>query len=107
LPILALILGNVREKVGGIKGPNGKIRGLLDNPKNSLIIHDSPLHLAPLGEPEERDGFNSDNQCGIFVESKDTFIEGQSFDEPFIVEFSEVTPLEEDLIPFMLSLPLT
>jgi len=51
--------------------------------------------LAPLGESEERDGFNSNDQCSIFVELKDTFIEGQSFNKPSIMEFSEVTPLEE------------
>ena len=55
---------NLRDYEGGvgrIKGPNRKIRGLLDSPKNSLIIHDSPLRLAPFGEHEEKDGFNSDD----------------------------------------------
>ena len=52
--------------------------------------------MAPLGELEEGDGFETDgsfdNQCGTLVESEDTFTKEHSLDEPFDVEFSEVSP---------------
>jgi len=68
--------------------------------------------LAPLGETEWRDRFEIDasfhDQCGIFVESDDTFYEEHSLGEPLVVEFSEVTPhVELDDPLFLLSLPLT
>ena len=53
---------------------------------------------------EKRYGFetdpNFDDQCGKFVKSEDTVIDGPSFDESSILEFSEVTPPQEltDLI---------
>jgi len=43
----------------------------------SLIAHDSSFPLAPSGELEERDGFETDgsldHQCGLLVELEDTF----------------------------------
>ena len=69
-----------------------------DTQEGSLTVHDSSLPLAPLGELEEGDGFetnaSSDDLCSTFVKSCDTLIEEHSFDEPFVVEFSDVTPLE-------------
>ena len=68
--------------------------------------------MAPLGELEQGDGFEtnviSDNQCGILVESHDTFSKEHSFDEPSVVEFSEVTHYVEltDLISDEFSLNL-
>ena len=53
-----------------------------------------------------RDNFETnasfDDQCGIFVELEDTFIEEHSLEEPYVVELSEVRSL---LILFMLNLP--
>ena len=66
-----------------------------DNLEGSLIIHDLPLPLAPLGEPEEGDRFeidtSFDDQCDIFFESDDTYFEEHSLEEPHVVEFVEVT----------------
>jgi len=48
-----------------------------DTPRDSLTMHDLSLPLDSLGELEEGDGFetyaSSDDQCGIFIESGDTF----------------------------------
>jgi len=52
--------------------------------------------LSPLGELEEGDRLETDvssnDQCCIFIESDDTFSKEHSFDEPYIVETSEVMP---------------
>jgi len=52
--------------------------------------------LVPFGELEEGHGFkidaSSDDQCGISVESEDTFSKEYPFDEPSLMESSEVTP---------------
>ena len=64
--------------------------------KGSLIIHDLSLSLAPLRELKEGDGFKNDasfdSWCGILVESKGTFYEERSLDEPSVVDFSDFTP---------------
>jgi len=43
----------------------------------SLIAYDSSLPLAPLGELEKGDRFETDasfdHQCGLLVQSEDTF----------------------------------
>jgi len=71
---------------------------------------DTSLPLAPLGELEDRDEFETDaylnDQCGILVESEDTFFKEHSLDEPCVVHFSEVCLLMS-FIPFLLSLPMT
>jgi len=68
----------------------------LDTSEDVPIIPDLSLLLAPLGEFGGGDGFETDasfnDQCGLLVESKDTFFEEHSLDEPFDVEFSEVLP---------------
>jgi len=68
----------------------------LGTSKDFPIIHNSSLRLALSGELEEGDGFETDgsidNQCGTLVESEDTFTKEHSLDEPFDVEFSEVSP---------------
>ena len=54
-----------------------------------MIVHDVLLPLVPLEETEDGDRFknatSSNNQCVIFVESKNKFSEEYSFDEPYIV----------------------
>ena len=76
-------------------------------PKGSLIVHDSSLPLAPLEELQEGDGFeiddSCDDQCGIFVESRDSLFEEHPVDEPSIVDFGEVHLLRSLLIPFIWS----
>ena len=71
----------------------------MDTSKDVLIIPDSSLPLAPLEELEECDEFETDasldDQCGILVELEDTFTGEHSLDEPFDVEFSEVSPQME------------
>ena len=68
----------------------------LDTSEDVSIIPEPSLPLASLGELEEGDRFDVDasfdDQCGILVESEDTFSEEHSFDEPSDMEFSEVTP---------------
>jgi len=67
----------------------------LDTSEDVPIVPDPSFPLAPLGEREEGDGFETnaslDDKCGILVESEDTFSEEHSLDEPY-VEFSEVSP---------------
>ena len=71
----------------------------MDTSEDILIIPDSSLHLAPLGELGEVDGFETDvsfdDQYCTLVESKDTFSEEHSLDELFDVEFSDIAPLDE------------
>ena len=69
-----------------VVAPSPEFSTISDHPHSSLIVGDSSLHLAPLGELEEGDGFetdaNSNDQYGILVESKDIFYEEYSLDEP-------------------------
>lgn len=59
--------------------------------------------MAPLGELEEGDGFETnasfDDQCAIIVELEDTFSDEHSLDEPCIMDFSAVTPPNELIHP--------
>lgn len=75
----------------------------LDTSEDILIITEPSRPLAPLGELEEKDGFkidaSFDDQFGIIFESEDTFIEEHSLQEPYVVEFNEVTPPEELIDP--------
>ena len=62
--------------------------------------------MAPSGEFEEEEGFETDaslyDQCDVFVESKDTYIEEHSFDEPSVAKFREVTPHMELDVPILI-----
>jgi len=81
-----------------------------DHSEGSLIIHDSSLPLAPLRELNKGEEFetdaSSDDQCGIFVELENIYIKKHSFDEPFTVEFSEVTPHMELIDPISIEYSL-
>lgn len=59
--------------------------------------------MAPLGELEEGDGFetnaSSDDQYDILVELDDIFSQPHSLDDPSIMEFSEFTPPKELIDP--------
>ena len=83
-----------------------------DTPKGSLTICDLSLPSAPLGELEDEDAIETDDsfhtQCGIFVESDDTFTEDHSLNKPFDGDFIEVKPPEEliDLMSVESSLDL-
>lgn len=61
-----------------------------------MIVHESPLPLAPLGERAKGDGFetnaSSNNQCSKLVKSNDPFFKEHFLDEPSIVDSSEVEP---------------
>ena len=76
----------------------------LDTFEDVPIFPNPYLPLAPLGEFKEGDGFgtnaSSDSQCGILVESEDTFSKEHPLYEPCDVEFSEVSPYIELIDPF-------
>jgi len=58
--------------------------------KGSLIVHDSPLPLAPLVKPKEGLKLEIDasfsDQCVVFVESNDTFFQEHFLNEPYIID---------------------
>ena len=73
----------------------------LDTFEDVSVIPDRSFPLAPVGEFEDGDEFETDasfvDQCGILVESKDTFYKEYSLGECSDVEFSEVSPhMEHD-----------
>jgi len=76
----------------------------LDSSEDVLILRDPSLPLAHLGELKEIDEFKTnislDDQCGMLVESEDTFSDEHSFDEPSDMEFSGISPYIELINPF-------
>jgi len=55
-----------------------------------------PNPALALVSPDEGDRFETDasfnNQCSIFVKLENTFAKEYSFEEPYIIKLSEVTP---------------
>jgi len=87
-----------------VVAPSLEFSTISDHPESSLTIHDSSLPLDPLRELKEGDDFETDasldDQCGTIVDLEDTFSEEHSLDEPYVVDFSEVTPPDELSDPF-------
>ena len=82
-----------------------------DHPEGSLIVHDSSLPLAPLGELKEGDDFETDasldDQCGTIVGQRITFLRSILSTSLILLILVILHVLMSLVIPFLISLILT